>query len=229
MNPKSASSAAGSMNVKSTSGSTGSSFAMASDMGEAEAEMSGSGYVKGPTQKLIIDTFDIPTHLTRREKVSDLRVTYAKYLAIQDVARRLTQMEVARTWTYKKPTLEDIVEVFMFRSGYFNHPHKLFPKLHVIPDMKKWLENGDDAPADAEVWGERRPSFKSLKEILAAYETSGRKKKEKMTNREKKKQKADSASESSEEIVKGKGKAKAKAKKGASKKASSSKSHQDNN
>jgi len=58
-------------------------------------------------------------------------------------------MEVARTWTHKKPTLEDIVEVFMSRSGYFNRPHKLFPKLHVIPDMKKWLENGDDAPADA--------------------------------------------------------------------------------
>jgi hypothetical protein len=138
-------------------------------------------------------------------------------------------MEVARTWTHKKPTLEDIVEVFMSRSGYFNRPHKLFPKLHVILDMKKWLENGDDAPADVEVWGERRPSFKSLKEILAAYETSGRKKKEMMMNREKKKQKAESASESSEEIVKGKGKAKAKAKKGASKKASSSKSHQDNN
>jgi len=68
MNPKSASSAAGSMNVKSTSGSTSSSFAMASDMGEAEAEMSGSSYVKGPTQKLIIDTFNIPTHLTQREK-----------------------------------------------------------------------------------------------------------------------------------------------------------------
>lgn len=160
-------------------------------------------------QQIIVETFDIPAHLTHCEKVSDLYVAYAKFLAIQDVAKKLTQMKVVGTWTHKKPTLEDIVEIFMSRSGYFNRPHKFLPKVHNIPTVQKWLENGDDAPTETDAWGDRRPSYKNLKEILAAYETSGGKKKDKG----KKKQTIDSPSHSSEEVVKGKGKEKAKAKK----------------
>jgi len=47
-------------------------------------------------------------------------------------------METVETWTAKKPTLEDVVEVFMSRSGYFNCPHQMFPKVDTIPDMKEW-------------------------------------------------------------------------------------------
>jgi len=59
-------------------------------------------------------------------------------------------MELAATWTHKKPILEDIVQIFMSKSGYFNRPQKPFPKVSVIPGMKEWLENEEDA-ADAEV------------------------------------------------------------------------------
>ena len=64
-------------------------------------------------QQLIVETLDIPSYLTHRDKVSDLCVAYGKYLAIQDTARRLIQIEVAGTWTCKKPTFEDVAEVFM--------------------------------------------------------------------------------------------------------------------
>ena len=176
-------------------------------------------------------TLAIPPHLTHRDKVSDLCVAYAKFLAIEKAVGKLSEMEKAGTWTYdKKPTHEDIVQVFMSRSGYHNHLKRFFPKVDLIPGMREWLMNEEDAPADAEVWGDKRPSYTSLKDLLDLYDTSERKKKGKKAKRGKGEQQIDSAS--SDEVVEGKGKGKAKAKpkttkKGSSKKASSSKSRQD--
>ena len=82
-------------------------------------------------------------------------------------------MEVAGTWNHKKPILKDLVKVFMSRAGYFGCPHKYFSKVSIIPNMKKWLENEEDAHADVEVWGDKRASYKSLQEILMSY--SGKK------------------------------------------------------
>ena len=130
MNPKSASgSAAGSISVKSSgSGSVASSSAAPSDIAGPIKSGSKSAYIEGPMQKTLIETFNIPAHLTHREKISDLRVAYAKYVAIHNMSEKVTQMELAGTWTHKKPTLEDIVKVYMSRSGYFNHPKQFFPK-----------------------------------------------------------------------------------------------------
>jgi hypothetical protein len=138
---------------------------------------SGSGsnetpYIKGPMQHILIETFNIPAHLTHRQNVSDLHVAYAKYLAIQDVVERLGQMELAATWTHKKPVLEDIVQVFMSKSGYFNCSHQFFPHISVILGMKDWLANKEGAPATAEVWGDKKPSYTSLEEILDQYNGS---------------------------------------------------------
>jgi hypothetical protein len=158
-------------------------------------------------------------------------------MAIQDVAKQVTQMELAGTWTHKKPTLQDIVGVFMSRSGYFNCPKQYFPRVHIVPQMKKWLENedgdDDDDLSDTAVWGDKRPSYKALGEILDLHDPSGsKKKKEKVIKG--KKQMIESPPHSEEDVVKekGKGKAKAKAKKaggGSKKKAGSSKSRQDDN
>ena len=99
----------------------------------------------------------------------------------------------------------------MSRSGYFNRPHKLFPRVVDVPEMRKWLEGRKDAPEQSEVWGDKKPSFKNLKEILDSHTSSGKKKK--VTN-EKKKQKDEPTPDSEEEVVKGKEKGKAKAKAG---------------
>jgi len=229
MNPKSASgSAAGSIYVKSSgSGSAVSSFAAPSDMDEPVTSGSKPPHIEGPMQQILIETFNIPAHLTHQEKVADLRVAYAKYLAIQDMVRKVTQMEVTGKWTQKKPTLQDIVEVFMSRSGYFNRPKKYFPRVHLVPEMKKWLENEDEDLSDTDVWGDKKPSYKALEEILDHHDPSGSKKKENVT-KGKKKQRVESHSHSEEDVVKEKGKGKAKAKAKA-KKAGSSKSHHDNN
>jgi hypothetical protein len=227
----------GPLKVKSASGSAaGSSLAVPSD----SAGPSGSGtqrlpYFKDEIQKVIVETLDIPLHLTYRDKVSDLRVAYAKFLEIEKVVAKLSGMEKGGTWPYhRKPSHDDIIEVFMSRSGYRNRPKRFFPKVDLIPGMKQWLMNEGDAAPDAEVWGEKRPSYTSLEELLEVFDpSSGSKKKGKKAKRGKREEQIDSAS--SDEVVKGKGKGKAQpkpkvkaAKRGSSKKnGGSSKSRQD--
>jgi hypothetical protein len=208
------------------SGSAVSLLAAPSDMDEAVTSGSRPPHIEGPMQQILIDTFDIPAHLTHREKVADLRVAYAKYLAIKDMVRDVAQLESDAQWNHKKPTLQDIVEVFMSRSGYFNRPKQFFPRVHHFPAMKKWLENEDKDLSDTEAWGDKKPSYKNLEEILDHHDPSGSKKKKEKVTKGKKKQRVESPSHSEEEIVKEKGKGKAKSK---AKKASSSKSHHDNN
>ena len=100
------------------------------------------------------------------------------------------------------------------------------PKVVHGSEMEKWLEGGEEAPAEIDVWGDKKPSFKSLKEILDFHASSDKKKK---VTKGKRKQKNEPASNSEEVIVKGKGKEKAKPKKageGSKKRGGSRKSHQ---
>jgi hypothetical protein len=230
MNPKSASgSAAGSIYAKSSgSGSGASSFAASSDKAGPAKSGSRPAFIEGPMQKTLIETFNIPAHQTHRDKISDLRVAYAKYLAIQDMVQKVTLMELAETWTHKKPTLQDIVKVYMSRSGYFNRPKQYFPRIHHVPEIRKWLENKAGGPSEEEAWGDKKPTYKNLEEILDLHDPAGAKKKVKEAKG--KKRKIESPPHSEEEDVKAKRKGKAKAKKaeeGNKKKAGSSKSRRD--
>ena len=88
MNPKSA---PGSIYMKSSgSGSAASSFVAPSDT--AEGVTSGS-ITLDPLQQALIETFSIPAHLRQHEKVTDIRVTYAKFLDIQRVILGVGEME----------------------------------------------------------------------------------------------------------------------------------------
>jgi hypothetical protein len=230
LNPKSASgSAAGSIYAKSSgSGSGASSFAAPSDMAGPAKSGSKPHFIEGPMQKTLIETFDVPASHTHRGKISDLRVAYARYIAIQDMVQKVNQMELAETWTHKKPTLQDIVRVYMSRSGYFSRPNQCFPRVHHVPEIKKWLENKVDGPSEEDAWGDQKPTYKVLKKILDLHDPPGAKKKVKETKG--KKRKIESPPHSEEEDVKAKRKGKGKAKKAgesSKKKAGSSKSRQD--
>jgi hypothetical protein len=111
----------------------------------------------------------------------------------------------------------------MFRSGYFNCPRKLFPRIVDVPEKQKWLEGGKYAPTQSDVWGDKKPSFKNLLKILDFHASSSKKKK--VTNK-KGKQKNEPTSNFEKEVVKGK--AKAKAGESSKKKAGPSNSSQNN-
>jgi hypothetical protein len=225
MNPKSS---GGSIYIKSSgsgSGSAASSFVAPSDTAEAVTSGSKSPIKLDPLQQTLVETFNISPQLMQREKVVDLRVAYSKFLDIQRVIEGVNQMELAQTWTWKKPTIQDIVEIYMSRSGYFHRHHKFFPKVSVIPGMEGWLRNEEGALEKKEVWGDKQPSFKNLSDMLDLYGSPGKKKK---VTKGKRKQ-VEPSSHSEEEVVKGKGKGKAKSKKAGGdgkKKAGPSKSRQ---
>jgi len=128
MNPKSASgSAAGSIYVKSSeSGSAVSSFAAPSDMDEPVTSDSKPPHIEGPMQQILIETFNIPAHLTHQEKVADLHVCLCQISGYSRYGQKGDSDGGDWKWTQKKPP-PNIVEVFMSKSGYFNRPKKYFP------------------------------------------------------------------------------------------------------
>lgn len=193
---------------------------------------SGKLFIKGEIQCLIIETLDIPAHLTDRTK-SDIRMAYTKWLAIHDANKRLSKMHIAGTCTQKMPTLDNIIEMFMSKSSYFKNQKHVFSKVANFPQAEKWLLSGDDAPSDYDFWGYQKPTFENLKKILDNASSSDQKKGKKGVIADKKGKKRDDESDKAED-KKGKGKAVNSGKKmkesgkktgGSGKKAGSSKSH----
>ena len=134
----------------------------------APVEPSGSEPPQSELQILIRDTLDVPSHLlAKNHNGADLHMAYTKYIAIQDAIKQLSKLNTAGLWPTKKmPSLDTIVGVFMSKSAYHTNYSKVFAAVVKHPEMEKWLQNADDAPADAEVWGEYRPSFENLKKIV---------------------------------------------------------------
>jgi hypothetical protein len=92
----------------------------------------------GSIQELVATTLQIPVYLTDRTR-RDLRLSYAKYEAFLDVAKRLSAMAAAGTWTRKVPTNDEIIEMFVSKSTYFKYYARIFPRVSTYPAMQKWL------------------------------------------------------------------------------------------
>ena len=171
-----------------------------------------------PIQLLIKETLHIPDHLTSKFNSGDIRVAYARYLAIGDARRRLSKLSTDGTWTQKLPTLQDVAGLFGGKSTYWNHCD-VFAEVPKFPVVEKWLLNEDDAPPDAVLWGSKRPTYQKLKELVKAKETKGKGK----SKKGKKRQENSPVEDSSEEMTDKKGKGKKRS--DGEKKGSSSKSY----
>jgi hypothetical protein len=179
--------------------------------------------LKNPMSQLIKDTLNISDGLTDHGKI-DLRMAYAKYLAIQDVDKRLAKMRTDKTWT-QKSTFTDIIQVFMSKSVYHRSPAKIFPLAPSYPLMEKWLLNTEDAPTNDEVWKGKKQTYDNLSAILSLYTQKKGKAKDgnSADKKGKKKLQDDSFPDSSEEIAKKKRKEKEKEKEKSKKRGDSSK------
>lgn len=131
-----------------------------------------SGPVKSPVQELIISTLNIPIHLTDRSNKakSDLRMAYAKYVALLAALNSMSGLVTSGTWTHQTVTNDDIIEIFMSKSSYFKNHSKVFTMVDRHPQMKLWLLNADDGPSDYDVWGYQKHTFDVLKTILTSIE-----------------------------------------------------------
>jgi len=131
-------------------------------------------FAAGSIRDLIATALEIPEHLIDRKKGGDIRVAYAKYLALVDALDKLSKMSASATWKHKN-TNDDVIEVFVAKSVYFRNHARVFPLLDHYPPMVQWLLNAVGAPADSVVWGNEKHSFDSLYKILTAKQNEKRK------------------------------------------------------
>ena len=136
-------------------------------MGAAQTSVSvaSSSILPGSVQERIITTLSISPHLTDHSK-NDLRLCYAKYLAIHNTIDTLSKMYANSSWAGKVPTNDKVIKVFMTRSYYFRSPHKIFPLVPKHPAMEGWLLGCGDV---GDVWGGCKQTIESLGQILQAH------------------------------------------------------------
>jgi hypothetical protein len=96
---------------------------------------------------------------------------YKKYKAFNAAVQLMDQLSTQGKWPLpKKPSLTELVEVFMSKSYWHSHVVKPFGVVARYPQMVAWLERQDsDDPGDLEIWHQTKSEygFKELKEWLA--------------------------------------------------------------
>jgi hypothetical protein len=157
-------------------------------------------------QNLIVNALGITCGLAHEK--GDICIAYANYMTIVKAVKQLKEMKAAGTWTTKLPTLQEVSGIFVGKSAFFSNHHRVFPQVPLYPAMEKWLLDGDDAPADVNVWGHAKHTFGNLENILESHGAYFAPVKKGGKKSLKKKE----TSSESEEVVKGKGKGKAKGK-----------------
>jgi hypothetical protein len=59
----------------------------------------------------------------------------------------------------KRPTVTEIVELFMSKSYWHKYITAAFHDISHYPLIKEWLEDLDNGPSDADVWGGVQTSY----------------------------------------------------------------------
>jgi hypothetical protein len=106
----------------------------------------------------MISLLGIPTHLTGSGDVS-LPIAYQKYKAFLAATQTCNQMVRDNSWTLKRPTRVDLIEIFVSKSYYHSHYKAHFPKVTDHPDMVAWLEGQEDRLSNLDLWGIKKVNY----------------------------------------------------------------------
>ncbi|KAF8989995.1 hypothetical protein BDQ17DRAFT_1434090 [Cyathus striatus] len=118
-------------------------------------------------QYKIASAFNVAKALCERNTKKDIQLSYQKYLAIHDIFAKFPGMIANNIWKERRPSNNDIIEVFMSKSTYYYYYSNLFSMVSQIPALEKWLKGDSDAPRAIEVWGSGvKPSLDNLKKLL---------------------------------------------------------------
>jgi hypothetical protein len=154
-------------------------------------------------QMQIINLLNIPALLTICPKGSvDVHLAYTKYQGYLQAHSDMLRMLSDGSWTLKRPSSDELVEVFVSKSVWHANYSKLFPKARGFPAVLKWLEHGHDLPSNMDIFGVEKQSysFRDLREVLDDLEvirtTKGKRKAKDSVDEgsQKKKQKKSSSS-----------------------------------
>ena len=113
------------------------------------------------SEKELISLLNIPEHLAQRHQNPGLKLNYAKYKACVQAQDTLSQKFRNGTWpaSVKKPINSDIILLFASKSYWHSYMVKAFHDISHHAILQQWLEGGDDAPEDAEVWGTTQTTY----------------------------------------------------------------------
>lgn len=119
----------------------------------------------------ILSQLGISAHMADRND-RGLHVAYEKYKAYLEACREYERKVADGSWSGRKLTGTDLIELFVSKSFMHSHYKPLFSKLSNHPDMIKWLENDNDRSSDEVLWGFKKGSyqFKDLKVYLEQHE-----------------------------------------------------------
>jgi hypothetical protein len=106
----------------------------------------------------MISLLGIPTYLTGSGDVS-LPIAYQKYKAFLAASQTCNQMVRDNSWTIKKPTRVDLIEIFVSKSYFHSHYKSHFSKVADHPDMVAWLEQQEVRLSEIDVWGIKKVNY----------------------------------------------------------------------
>ncbi|TFK31937.1 hypothetical protein BDQ12DRAFT_701384 [Crucibulum laeve] len=113
----------------------------------------------------------VPTDLLNNDD-SGLHISYRKYCAAIAAKHKLDELCKANAWNMKKPSNKEVIELVIGKS--------IFHKISEYPDMKEWLEGGENPPDDIDVWGFQKTGsyiFRDLFEYIEPSKVKGKGKK----------------------------------------------------
>jgi hypothetical protein len=101
----------------------------------------------------LVSLLKIPGYLAGIAKDISLHTAFQKYHAYLAALKTYDDMIKEGTWTVKKLTKSDIIELFISKSFYYSYYNPLFSKLTQSANYSKmvdWLDN-DSSVEDLEV------------------------------------------------------------------------------
>jgi hypothetical protein len=116
---------------------------------------------EGLSNSELIALLDVPENLARPMRNAGLRINYAKYKACLQAQEVLNQKLKDNTWPQgvKKPAASDIIKLFVSRSQWHEYMTPAFSNINDFPIIKDWLEDTEDSPSDADVWGLSKATY----------------------------------------------------------------------
>jgi hypothetical protein len=116
----------------------------------------------------LLAILNIPMHLLDKDDTS-LKSYYQKYKACLEAQHAVDDMTSRGQWpSQKKPNLTDIIRLFVSPSMWHSHVKKM-SRVSDYPLMQEWLEGGDNAPGDLDVWGFTQINY-NFTDLLAYFD-----------------------------------------------------------
>jgi hypothetical protein len=160
----------------------------------------------GSFQTELIEALNIPLSLVTRPKIVDVHLAYAKYKAFHHAQLELYRMVAAGTWVLRSPSTDDLIQIFVSKSVWYDNYVKVFPTAKTFPLLLEWLEkpydlstaNDDLSELNIRIFGVDKSTytFANLKTAIQDLKARDKKGKGKGMGKGKGKRKADSDSDS---------------------------------